>query len=85
MKLDKNEILKALETITIAGEGKSMVESGAVKNIVVFGNEVEGISDDVIGMADSAVEIPQFGTKHSFNISVCAGIVMYDIWTKSNK
>jgi tRNA G18 (ribose-2'-O)-methylase SpoU len=52
---------------------------------LVFGNEVEGISDDVIGMADSAVEIPQFGTKHSFNISVCAGIVMYDIWTKSNK
>ena len=40
MKLDKNEILKALETITIAGEGKSMVESGAVKNIVVFGKEV---------------------------------------------
>jgi ATP-binding protein involved in chromosome partitioning len=40
MKLDKNEILKALETITIAGEGKSMIESGAVKNIVVFGNEV---------------------------------------------
>jgi ATP-binding protein involved in chromosome partitioning len=40
MKLDKNEILKALETITVAGEGKSMVESGAVKNIVVFGNEV---------------------------------------------
>ncbi len=40
MKLDKNEILKALETITIAGEGKSMVESGAVKNIVIFGNEV---------------------------------------------
>ena len=40
MKLDKTEILKALETITIAGEGKSMVESGAVKNIVVFGKEV---------------------------------------------
>lgn len=40
MKLEKSEILKALETITIAGEGKSMVESGAVQNIVVFGNEV---------------------------------------------
>lgn len=40
MKLEKNEILKALETITIAGEGKSMVESGAVKNVIVFGNEV---------------------------------------------
>lgn len=40
MKIDKNEILKALDTITVAGEGKSMVESGAVKNVVIFGNEV---------------------------------------------
>jgi len=40
MKLDKKEILLALETITIAGEGKNMVESGAVKNVLTFGNEV---------------------------------------------
>lgn len=40
MKLDKNDILKALETITIAGEGKNMVESGAVTNVVTFGDEV---------------------------------------------
>jgi ATP-binding protein involved in chromosome partitioning len=40
MKLDRKEILKALETITIAGEGKNMVESGAVKNVVTFGDEV---------------------------------------------
>ena len=40
MKLDRKDILKALETITIAGEGKNMVESGAVKNILIFGNEV---------------------------------------------
>jgi ATP-binding protein involved in chromosome partitioning len=40
MKLDRKEILKALETITIAGEGKNMVESGAVKNVLTFGNEV---------------------------------------------
>lgn len=40
MKLDKNNILKALETITIAGEGKNMVESGAVTNVVTFGDEV---------------------------------------------
>lgn len=40
MKLDRKEILKALETITIAGEGKNMVESGAVKNVLIFGNEV---------------------------------------------
>ena len=40
MKLDRKEILKALETITIAGEGKNMIESGAVKNVLIFGNEV---------------------------------------------
>ena len=40
MKLDKQDILKALETITVPGEGQNMVESGAVKNIVVFGDEV---------------------------------------------
>jgi ATP-binding protein involved in chromosome partitioning len=40
MKLDKKEILKALETITIAGEGKNMIESGAVQNVLTFGNEV---------------------------------------------
>ncbi|MBP6072131.1 MAG: Mrp/NBP35 family ATP-binding protein [Flavobacterium sp.] len=40
MKLDRKEILKALETITIAGEGKNMVESGAIQNVITFGNEV---------------------------------------------
>ena len=40
MKLDKKEILRALESITIAGEGKNMVESGAVKNVLIFGSEV---------------------------------------------
>ena len=40
MKLDKKEILKALETITVAGEGKNMVESGAIANVLVFGDEV---------------------------------------------
>jgi len=40
MKLERKEILSALETITIAGEGKNMIESGAVKNVLIFGNEV---------------------------------------------
>ena len=40
MKLDRKEILKALETITVAGEGKNMVESGAVTNVLTFGEEV---------------------------------------------
>lgn len=40
MKLDRKDILKALETITIAGEGKNMVESGAIANVITFGDEV---------------------------------------------
>ncbi len=44
---------------------------------LVFGNEVQGVSDAALPLVHGAVEIPQFGTKHSFNISVCAGIVLY--------
>ncbi|MBK9257403.1 MAG: RNA methyltransferase [Saprospiraceae bacterium] len=49
-----------------------------IKTALVFGNEVEGISDDVLEWVDVCIEIPQFGTKHSLNVSVCAGIVMWE-------
>ncbi|MCF0061094.1 RNA methyltransferase [Dyadobacter chenwenxiniae] len=48
----------------------------------VFGNEVEGVADDVIAAADGCLEIPQFGTKHSFNVSVSAGIVFWEFVRK---
>jgi tRNA G18 (ribose-2'-O)-methylase SpoU len=51
---------------------------------LVFGNEVKGVSQEVVSASDAVVEIPQFGTKHSLNISVSAGIVVWDIWTKLN-
>jgi tRNA G18 (ribose-2'-O)-methylase SpoU len=44
----------------------------------VFGNEVEGVANEVIAESDGCVEIPQFGTKHSFNVSVAAGIVLWE-------
>jgi 23S rRNA (guanosine2251-2'-O)-methyltransferase len=47
---------------------------------LVFGNEVRGVGQQVIDMCDSTLEIPQFGTKHSFNISVCAGIVLWELY-----
>ncbi len=50
------------------------------KLCLVFGNEVNGVSEQVIRHADTAVEIPQGGTKHSLNISVCAGIVSWEIF-----
>lgn len=46
---------------------------------LVFGNEINGVSEEVIKLADQAVEIPQSGTKHSLNISVCVGIVTWEI------
>jgi len=44
---------------------------------LIFGNEVNGVSDNLIPLLDFALEIPQFGTKHSFNVSVSAGIVLW--------
>ncbi len=49
----------------------------------VFGNEVEGVSEGIIELADVCLEIPQFGTKHSFNVSVSAGIVLWKFIEKS--
>ncbi|MFV0554567.1 MAG: RNA methyltransferase [Mangrovibacterium sp.] len=50
------------------------------KIALVFGNEVKGVQQSVIDLCDGAIEIPQFGTKHSFNVSVSAGIVLWDIF-----
>ncbi len=49
---------------------------------VVFGNEVKGVSQEVVSTSDIVIEIPQFGTKHSLNISVSAGVVIWDIFSK---
>lgn len=49
------------------------------KYAVVLGNEVKGVGQAVVDMADGAIEIPQFGTKHSLNVSVTAGIVMWEL------
>ncbi len=51
------------------------------KTALVFGNEVDGVSDSVMDKVDACVEIPQFGTKHSFNVSVTAAIVLYQFYT----
>ena len=49
---------------------------------IIFGNEINGVNQKVIDMSDDVVEIPQYGTKHSFNVSVCVGIVIWDFFTK---
>ncbi len=55
------------------------------KTVLVFGNEVRGVPQEIIDLSDTCIEIPQFGTKHSFNISVSAGIVLWEIYRKLSK
>ena len=52
------------------------------KYALIFGNEVNGVSDEVMAEIDLCIEIPQFGTKHSFNIVISAGIVLWDFYAK---
>jgi tRNA G18 (ribose-2'-O)-methylase SpoU len=52
------------------------------KLALVFGNEVNGVQQDVINICHGAIEIPQFGTKHSFNVAVSAGIVLWEVSRK---
>jgi 23S rRNA (guanosine2251-2'-O)-methyltransferase len=52
------------------------------KYCLIFGNEVNGVSDEAIDLGDVALEIPQSGTKHSLNISVCVGIVAWEFFKK---
>lgn len=54
------------------------------KIAVVFGNEVKGVEQEVVNMSDVVIEIPQFGTKHSLNISVSCGVVIWDLFQKMN-
>ena len=52
------------------------------KIALVFGNEVNGVSEEIIQQSDNVIEIPQHGTKHSFNVSVSVGIVLWDLSRK---
>ncbi len=52
------------------------------KYALIFGNEVKGVHQQIINLSDDCIEIPQSGTKHSLNISVCAGIVIWNFFCK---
>ncbi len=52
------------------------------KYAIIFGNEVKGVQQKLIDLSDSCIEIPQYGTKHSLNISVSVGVVVWDLFYK---
>lgn len=53
-------------------------EAGA-RYALVFGHEINGVSNEIVNLSDACIEIPQYGTKHSFNIAVSAGIVLWEL------
>jgi tRNA G18 (ribose-2'-O)-methylase SpoU len=55
-----------------------------LKHALIFGNEVKGVSEEAINLSNEVIEIPQFGTKHSLNISVCSGILIWEFYKKLN-
>lgn len=52
---------------------------------MILGNEVNGVDDEILEVCDGCIEIPQFGTKHSLNVSITAGIIIWDFFNKSRK
>ena len=73
-----------IEQTTESAPLNEFIPQPLIKYCLVFGNEIHGVSEEVIALADLALEIPQTGTKHSLNISVCLGIVVWEVFRKLN-
>jgi tRNA G18 (ribose-2'-O)-methylase SpoU len=67
-----------LKTVSPAGPGENGMQE-EMKLAIVFGNEVTGVGEEVLAICDGSIEIPQLGMKHSLNISVAAGIVLWEL------
>jgi tRNA G18 (ribose-2'-O)-methylase SpoU len=81
----KGYTIIAIEQAIGSIELEDYVPNDDAKIALVFGNEVTGVSDEVMERVDACIEIPQFGTKHSFNVSVTAAIVLYQFYTRLKK
>ena len=78
----ENTTVYAIEQVENAVFLDNFQPINETKYALVFGNEVYGVSQEAIKMCDGCIEIPQLGTKHSLNISVSAGIVVWDLFQK---
>lgn len=79
LKAEGYEIV-VVEQTTGSQSLESFIPLSEKKYCLIFGNEVEGVSEEVLKMANIAIEIPQSGTKHSLNVSVCAGILLWHFY-----
>ena len=72
----------AVEQVDDSIKLNALPESLGEKVAVVFGNEVEGVQEELLSLCDGSIEIPQQGTKHSLNISCAAAIVLWELWQR---
>ena len=72
----------AVEQVDTSVSLQEFAPAADEKVAVVLGNEVFGVDDEVLALCDGAVEIPQAGTKHSFNVSVAGAIVLWELFRK---
>lgn len=77
LKADGYTVVSVEQTVNSVKLPELKLQPGG-KYAVIFGNEVDGIQQCVVDESDFSLEIPQFGTKHSLNVSVCAGIVLWE-------
>lgn len=84
LKEDGYTIVSAEQTVSSVMLDEFRHEEGR-KYAVVFGNEVNGVRQDVVDASDMVLEIPQYGTKHSLNVSVSVGVVLWHIKVTINK
>lgn len=75
----------ALEQASESTKLTDFTPTADTKYAIILGNEVNGVNDEVMKLVDGCLEIPQFGTKHSFNVVVSAGIVLWDFFAKWHK
>jgi len=84
-KIKKDNIaLYAIEQVENAALLNDFIPSKKKRIALIFGNEVFGVSQKAIELCNGTIEIPQLGTKHSLNVSVSAGIVVWDLFQKMN-
>ena len=82
---DSNYTIYAVEQTNKSINLMDFKPDSDAKIAFVFGNEVHGVSDAVVSNADYAIEIPQYGTKHSFNVAVSTGIILWDYMCKASQ
>ena len=77
---DRTASLSKIGIRIIIGHNLKNIEKSDVKHALIFGNEINGVKQHIVNSCDEVLEINQFGTKHSLNVSIAAGIVIWSFF-----